>query len=765
MLTSILFIAFYNFFGNAFVDVAGAEVRNSAFNVDESALFHSQGTDAASILPYGALSNKCYMNLNVEWVVESESSVYGTPLVDDFHGYEGKHIMLTTFSETLEVIDQHGNRPAIGWPIEFNDRSEFHTSPFVYDIDNNGIGDFGSCSSEGIVRFMRITAGIHLAKYDIRVPKLKVLRDWYVRGDVGAMGGISKTLNLNSKIVYSLGRNTNTSKQPRVGSFHYFDDDDLDDQESDIEVKKKDVINSVLLNNGEHVLIDVNIMGSPLIAYNITGNQHDFLIIPLSYYFTDKRIEIFDEVKKAIPVDPKVRSKSESLFLEDFDPSNYVAGGIGMYDLQLRKWIWVEHLDLTTSKAKLKAYIYSSPTLADLDGDGHVEMIFGTSLGLLYALDPVTGKTKNGFPLEMEGAIESSIAIGNFVHSKDNGKLELFVVDGSGIASCFDHMGKLLWHRDVGGMSTATPAVGDIDGDRMLDIVFGTTTGYLWALKGSSGKVFKHFPFRTGKKIVSPVVLSNLKNASALANEDGKRRRSLHLIVPSLDGYLYIIDSLTGCTNKVDFSEHAYSMVLVDDINKDGYIDLILSTMNGNIYAIKTEGMYHPLRASQQVGLGKNHFTYRANYHGIFFTRETVELHEVLGQYVQVGFRIVDHRLQQMSRSYRVSIHVGSRSSSTGLKLLKTYDVPNRIYIESIDLQNIETRDVTVYIRMVNEHGELFFDTLNLKYYNVNLLHHNEDGRNSISFTIFVIFLTVQIYFTCLLSSLNESVEWKSKSS
>ena len=171
------------------------------------------------------------------------------------------------------------------------------------------IDEFGSCSSEGIVRFMRIVDGIHLAKYDIRVPKLKVLRDWHVYGDDDPMMTTGKILNSDKKIVYSLGKNTDSSKQPRVGSFHYFDDDDLDDQESDIEVKKKHVINGVLLGNGEHVLIDVNIIGSPLIAYNITGNQHDVLIVPLSYYFTDRRIEIFNEAKKEISTDPSARTK------------------------------------------------------------------------------------------------------------------------------------------------------------------------------------------------------------------------------------------------------------------------------------------------------------------------------------------------------------------------------------------------------------------------------------------------------------------------
>ena len=110
--------------------------------------------------------------------------------------------------------------------------------------------------------------------------------------------------------------------------------------------------------------------------------------------------------------------------------------------------------------------------------------------------------------------------------------------------------------------------------------------------------------------------------------------------------------------------------------------------------------MYHPLRRRNKLVWVR--ITSRiVRITMVFFTKKTVELYEVLGQYVKVDFRIVDYRLQRISRSYRVSIHVGSRSSSTGLKLLKTYNVPNRIYTESIDLQNIETRDVTIHIRMV----------------------------------------------------------------
>lgn len=35
----------------------------------------------------------------------------------------------------------------------------------------------------------------------------------------------------------------------------------------------------------------------------------------------------------------------------------------------------------------VQAYAYSSPTLADVNGDGRLEIVLGGSLGFLYVLD------------------------------------------------------------------------------------------------------------------------------------------------------------------------------------------------------------------------------------------------------------------------------------------------------------------------------------------------------------------------------------------
>jgi hypothetical protein len=51
------------------------------------------------------------------------------------------------------------------------------------------------------------------------------------------------------------------------------------------------------------------------------------------------------------------------------DIKKYVAGGVVVMDLKAGSIVWSEHLDLTTDQTALRAYIYSSPTVVDLDGN------------------------------------------------------------------------------------------------------------------------------------------------------------------------------------------------------------------------------------------------------------------------------------------------------------------------------------------------------------------------------------------------------------
>ena len=52
------------------------------------------------------------------------------------------------------------------------------------------------------------------------------------------------------------------------------------------------------------------------------------------------------------------------------------------------------------------------------------------------------------------------------------------------------------------------------------------------------------------------------------------------------------------------FCHLMFSMVLADDLSGNGYMDLIVSTMNGNVYLLNTETKFHPLKTwCARVGL------------------------------------------------------------------------------------------------------------------------------------------------------------------
>ena len=49
-----------------------------------------------------------------------------------------------------------------------------------------------------------------------------------------------------------------------------------------------------------------------------------------------------------------------------------------------------------------------------------------------------------------------------------------------------------------------------------------------------------------------------------------------------------------GCADVVDIGETAYAMVLADDLDGNGRLDLLLATMNGNLYAFQSAAPADP---------------------------------------------------------------------------------------------------------------------------------------------------------------------------
>ncbi|MCA9664029.1 MAG: VCBS repeat-containing protein [Myxococcales bacterium] len=198
----------------------------------------------------------------------------------------------------------------------------------------------------------------------------------------------------------------------------------------------------------------------------------------------------------------------------------------------------------------------SSPAIADIDGDGTVEIVVCSHDGWVYVFEP-DGKTRSGFPVKVEQLDLGKVTDkDNVIDSGITGSPVLADLDGDKkleiIVPAMD--GKLyVWREDgsvqdgwpvqlqdpvgnssgkpIVGRIVGSPAVGDIDGDGILDIVVGTNEkldqfGPLYVVHGdgnkhAGGPFHKGWPKRILSLEVLPFVGEGLPNSPALADLNG----------------------------------------------------------------------------------------------------------------------------------------------------------------------------------------------------------------------------------------------------
>jgi outer membrane protein assembly factor BamB len=369
---------------------------------------------------------------------------------------------------------------------------------------------------------------------------------------------------------------------------------------------------------------------------------------------------------------------------EGIDIGKYVAGGIYVVDLQTLALKWHTHLDLSTDSVSFRAYIYSAPTLVDLDRDGHMEIVVGTSVGFLYVLRS-DGSTMRGWPVQM-GEIQGQVAAADL---DGDGYSELIAADTRGSVAAFRRDGTELWERHLASLVAQGVTIGDIDGDGELEIAVGTSSGAIHVLKGATGFPVKPFPFYTQGRVMAPILLTRLH-----ANNP-----ALTLVAVSFDGFMYVIDGAAGCRDVIDIGETSYSMPLVDDLTGNGKMDIVLATMNGNVYAFESmDTEFDPLNAWTSQVHSVNNLVARGDWYGVRGTARGY--HDVRGAHLDVPFEIVDRRKVHAGGKphgpYAVTVTVTTPGFSRTVN--RSFDAPG-VYALKTEIPNWRARGhVTIRI-------------------------------------------------------------------
>ncbi len=139
------------------------------------------------------------------------------------------------------------------------------------------------------------------------------------------------------------------------------------------------------------------------------------------------------------------------------------------------------------------------PVVADLGlTPGHKSIAFGTSTRRLYVVK-YDGTLAAGFPVVLPAEITSSPAVGDLtgdgIPEIVVGYGSLFTPSNPGGVRAYRRDGSLLWERvslditddGIPEQVTSAPAIGDVDGDGSNDVAWGSLDARVYLVRGSDG--------------------------------------------------------------------------------------------------------------------------------------------------------------------------------------------------------------------------------------------------------------------------------------
>lgn len=164
---------------------------------------------------------------------------------------------------------------------------------------------------------------------------------------------------------------------------------------------------------------------------------------------------------------------------------------------------------------------HSNPVVGDVDGDGELDVVIATDAGLIYALDAMTGRLTEGFPVKVGGPILASPVLippkegagiagmgigvscvdGNFyiVHAPNvfqrlasaMGQSTLFgpLIKNATQSSCVEKI-------DVGEGSHSALLVDDFSNDGRMNILVSTSAGHIYAFSTGTSSALLVAVFR-----------------------------------------------------------------------------------------------------------------------------------------------------------------------------------------------------------------------------------------------------------------------------
>jgi len=248
----------------------------------------------------------------------------------------------------------------------------------------------------------------------------------------------------------------------------------------------------------------------------------------------------------------------------------------------------------------VKYQCWASPVLADLDGDGDLEIVAYDISGIVYAWhhngvevrDGDLNPTTDGYFFVTKNPNTWHLSTPGFADMDEDGIGELIVCAPGDSIYCLNGNGSRVpgWPvplADVGANITASPAIGDIDGDGHLEMIVPSSAGRVYGLN-HNGTMMTGWPqwiYCNANTIVPSPALADL-------DDDGR----LEIVIAGLDKKCYILrhdgTAFPHWPQVYTTAGTSESSPIIADIDGDRSLDIILGCEEGRLNAWNLDGEY-----------------------------------------------------------------------------------------------------------------------------------------------------------------------------
>ncbi len=234
-------------------------------------------------------------------------------------------------------------------------------------------------------------------------------------------------------------------------------------------------------------------------------------------------------------------------------------------------------LDMTVGEQ-----IRSELTVADLNGDNHLEIIFGTMSKKLHAIQ-IDGTELSGYPITYASQIDKGVAVGDVDGDNEpelafdlvNSNFYVIEVDGTTLSG---------FPYDLPARLSNKPVIANVKGNVHFIL---TTTGRDLIILSSSGA--EELNYDTVDPVNATPSLCDVNNDGELeiafgTDNSGGNYGKLYLI--NFDG-----DTLAPFPKTLDAPINTSPVFA--DLNGDGQFEIMVSTEGGYIYCFQSDGSYY----------------------------------------------------------------------------------------------------------------------------------------------------------------------------